>query len=83
MKHQTQQKKITERQIVEETIKQQKREDRITKATKKGIPEGAQKIGQIYQKTDKDNRIQMETIRIEKQKKENNLKKLEKEDKTK
>ena len=63
--------KITERQIVEETIKQQKREDRITKATQKGIPEGIPKIGKIYQKTDKENRMKLENIRIEKQKKEN------------
>ena len=75
--------KITEKQIVEETIKKQKREERITKATKKGIPKGAQKMEKLYQKTDKDNRMQMENIRIEKQKKENDIKKQEKEDKNK
>ena len=75
--------KITEKQIVEETIKKQKREERITKATKKGIPKGAQKIEKLYQKTDKDNRMQMENIRIEKQKKENDIKKQENEDKNK
>ena len=58
--------KITERQKVEETIKQQKREDRITKATQKGIPEGVPKIGKVYPKTDKENRMQRENIRIEK-----------------
>ena len=74
--------KITEKQIVEESIKKKKREDRITKATQKGIPEGVPKIGKVYQKTDKENRIQMENIRIEKQKKENYLQKLEKKTKT-
>ena len=67
--------KITEKQVIEETIKKQKREEKITKATKNGIPEGVQKIGEVYQKTDKANRIQMENIRIEKQHTEDKLKK--------
>ena len=31
--------KITEKQVIEETIKKQKREEKITKANKNGIPE--------------------------------------------
>ena len=73
--------KITEKQIVEESIKKKKREDRITKATQKGIPEGVPKTGKLYQKSDKENRMKLENIRIEKQKKENDLRKKEKEDK--
>ena len=73
--------KITEQKVIEETIKKQKREEKITKSTKDGIPEGVQKIGEVYQKTDKANRIQMENIRIEKQHTEDKLKKKENEDK--
>ena len=58
-----------------------KREDRITKATQNGIPEGVPKIGKVYHTTDKEIRMKLENIMIEKQKKENDLRKKEKEDK--
>ena len=55
--------KITEKQKVEETIKKKKKEERITKAEQRGIPEGVQKIGKLYQTTDKENRMNLENTK--------------------
>ena len=52
-------KKITSQQKVEDAIKKKKKEDRIAKAGKKKIPEGTQKIKELYKTIDKENRMNM------------------------
>ena len=54
--------KITEKQVLEKTIKKQKSEERITKATTNVIPEGVQKIGKIYQKRTKTTEYKCKTL---------------------
>ena len=74
--------KITAKQKVEETIKKKKKEERITKAGKKGIPEGVQKIGKLYQTTEKENRMNLETPEQKNRKKKTTKGKKKKKTKT-
>ena len=73
--------KITSKQKEDKTIKKKNKEERITKAQKKGTPEDVQQIGKLYKTTNKENRMNIENAGIEKQKKENDQIKKEKEDK--
>ena len=60
--------KITSQQKAEDTIKNKNKEDKISKAGKKKVPEGTKKMDELYKTTDKENK------REEKQKKGKQLK---------
>ena len=46
-------KKITSEQKAEDTIKNKNKEDKISKAGKKKVPEGRKKMDELYKTTDK------------------------------
>ena len=61
--------KITEQKKAEDTIKKKKKEERIKKAEEKKIPDGTKKMEEIYETTNKEDRMQIDNKREEKQKK--------------